>query len=270
MSTRLRGLYVTRGGGARPAVQFNAKAKPEDDAPAPTDDGRLATLQVEFSRFDSWYEIDDFWEGRFLERTVPGSFKRTIERSGGSIKVLFNHGFDMLTGDRPLTVPEILEERETSPYLEGPLWDTSYNRDLLPGLAAGAYGSSFMFEVLDESWDDNPGRSEHNPNALPERTIREVRLLEAGPVTWPANPESTAGVRMQSGTGWYLEQVEKVDPDRHAEAVRSFTAFRSLRGLASKTPAPGTAPARHVDGISAATRRRRLALIDMGVSSDPR
>lgn len=265
MTTKLRGLHVIRGGVGRPVVQTNAKKIEESgDAPA---DGRLATLQVDFSRFDSWYRNSDFWEGDFLERTVPGSFKRTIERTGSGVKILFNHGFDMLTGDRPLSVPELIEERADGPYLEGPLFDTTYNRDLLPGLRAGAYGSSFMFEVVDESWDDNPGRSEHNPDALPERTIREVRLFEAGPVTWPANPEATAGVRMQSGSAWYLEQLEQRDPDRHEQAVRSFTAFRAMRGLRTPTPAPGTAPARPVDGISAATRRRRLALIDMGVQA---
>lgn len=139
MTTKLRGLHVIRGGVGRPVVQTNAKKIEESgDAPA---DGRLATLQVDFSRFDSWYRISDFWEGDFLERTVPGSFKRTIERTGSGVKILFNHGFDMLTGDRPLSVPELIEERADGPYLEGPLFDTTYNRDLLPGLRAGAYGS---------------------------------------------------------------------------------------------------------------------------------
>lgn len=268
----MRGLHVIRSGASMSRLLSRPVQRAEgDDPPA---DGRLGTLEVDFSRFDTWYEIDSFWEGRFLERVRPGSFKRTIKNSGSSVKVLFNHGFDFNIGDKVLGVPELLEERPESPHLEAGLLDTSYNRDLLPGLRAGAYGSSFMFEVLGETWREEPGTSEHNPQGLPERDITEVRLFEAGPVTWPANPEATAGVR--SGVDWMADQVRRQrDQDRYDEMVRSFAAFRALHGLgdpsgsatppepAPKAPAPGDEPARHVEGVSAAVRRRRLALIDM-------
>lgn len=276
----IRGLYVIRGGVGVPRLAARADdTEPEGDTTAP-DDGRLGTLTVDFSRFDTWYEIDSWWEGRFLERTVRGSFKRTIgraKRSDGmfSTKVLFNHGFDFHIGDKMLAVPEVLEERDESPHLEGGLLDTSYNRDLAPGLRADAYGSSFMFEVTGESWDREPEASDYNPEGLPERTITEVRLYEAGPVTWPANPEATAGLR--SGTDWYADQLQQRDQEQFNELVRSFTAFRALNGLShpsrdGSTPppapgrtasAPGDLPARPVDGVSAAARARRLTLIDM-------
>lgn len=273
----MRGLMVIRGGAGVPklagAPGGSGAAGRRDDSDPPAD-GRLGTLEVDFSRFDVWYEIDSWWEGRFLERTQRGAFKRTIRNNGSSVKVLFNHGFDFSIGDKVLGVPEVLEEREESPHLEAGLLDTSYNRDLEPGLRAGAYGSSFMFEVLGEKWNREPGQSDHNPEGLPERTITEVRLFEAGPVTWPANPDATAGLR--SGMDWYAEQVQsRRDPDQYDELVRSFTAFRSLHGLGDrarsttppaaepKTSAPGNQPARHVDGVSATARRRRLALIDL-------
>lgn len=281
----IRGLYVIRSGAPVRASTKAARADADaGDVPA---DGRLGTLDVDFSRFDSWYEIDSFWEGQFLERTVKGAFKRTISahwraakgRGGDTVKVLFNHGFDYNIGDKPVSVPEVLEEREDSPHLEGPLFDTSYNRDLEPLLRAGAYGSSFMFEVLGEKWDREPEKSEHNPEGLPERTITEVRLFEAGPVTWPANPEATAGLRSASGTDWLLDQLQKRDADRREQLVADLAAFRARHGLRTlpdgrpatptstpappTTPAPGTEPARHVDGVSATARKRRLAIIDM-------
>lgn len=210
-----------------------------------------------------------------MERIVRGAFARTIKNNGPNVKVLFNHGFDMSIGDKVLGVPEVLEERADSPHLEAGLLDTSYNRDLLPGLRAGAYGSSFMFEVLGESWNREPGVSDHNPEGLPERSVTEVRLHEAGPVTWPANPAATAGVR--SGMDWYAEQVQlRRDREQLDELARLFTAFRALHGLGDvgtsttssttepKTSAPGDEdPARHVDGVSATARRRRLSLIGM-------
>lgn len=227
----IRGLHVIRSGIATPGLR-PVRAESEEPAEAPTD-GRLATLEVDFSRFDNWYEIDSFWEGRFLERVRPGAFKRTISRNGpAAVKVFFNHGFDPQIGDKVLGVPELLEERDGSAYLEAGLLDTSYNRDLLPGLRAGGYGSSFMFEVTAEAWDHEPEKSDYNPDGLPERSVTEVTLYEAGPVTWPANPEATSGVR--SGTDWMIERAQQRDADSHEDLVRSLAGFRAMHGL--RTP----------------------------------
>lgn len=268
----VRGLYVIRGGSMTAGVA--TRPRRDDTTGDVPDDGRLATLELHFSRFDTWYEIDSVWEGRFMESIKRGAFRKTMKERGNQVKVLFNHGFDPQIGDKALGVPEVLEERDDAPYLQAPLLDTSYNRDLLPALRSGAYGSSFMFEVLGEKWDMEPPRSEHNPDGLPERTITEVRLFEAGPVTWPANPEATAGVR--SGVDWYAEQLQRRDQDRYDELVRSFAAFRALVGLGTPaegaanpakptpaTPASDSRSDRHVEGVSAAARKRRLQLIGM-------
>ncbi|MGW3346788.1 HK97 family phage prohead protease [Nonomuraea rubra] len=269
----MRGLYVIRGGASKPAIRQGQRSAPA--ARADGDDGVMPTMFVEFSRFDSWYEIDSWWEGRFLERTIKGAFKRTINSLGpAGVKVLFNHGRDMQIHNKVLGVASVLEERDTSPYMEVPLLDTSYNRDLVPGLEAGAYGSSFMFEVIREDWNYEPGTSDHNPEGLPERTISEIRLFEAGPVTWPANPDATAGLR--SGADWLMDELAERDAAQYDELVRSYAAFRALHGLRTpseqdgpaapgtpdpKAPAPGTSPARHVDGLSAAARSRRMTLL---------
>lgn len=268
----MRGLHVIRGGASKPAIRA-VRSAPAARADAGGDE--MPTMFVEFSRFDTWYEIDSWWEGRFLERTARGAFKRTINALGpAGVKVLFNHGRDMTIHQKVLGVATVLEERETSPYMEVPLLDTSYNRDLIPGLEAGAYGSSFMFEVIREDWNHEPGVSDHNPEGLPERTITEIRLFEAGPVTWPANPDATAGLR--SGVDWLMEDLAERDRARYDDLVRSYAAFRALHGLRTpsepdgpaapdlptpKAPAPGRSPARHVDGLSAAARSRRMTLL---------
>ena len=225
----IRGIHVIRSGAALPSLRA-ARAESEADEATPAD-GRLATLEVNFSAFGNWYEIDSWWEGRFLERVVKGAFKRTIARNGDNVKVLFNHGFDFNIGDKILGVPELIEETDGFARLEAPLLDTSYNRDLLPGLRAGGYGSSFMFEVLSESWNHEPEASDYNPNGLPERSVTEVGLFEAGPVTWPANPEATSGVR--SGTDWMIERARDRDPEAHEDLVRSLAGFRAMHGLRS-------------------------------------
>lgn len=158
-------------------------------------DGGLGTLTGHFSVFDVWYEVDSVFEGHFMERVAPGAFRDTIAADRGAMRVTFNHGQDPQLGDKVLGPIEALEEDDTGARYEVPLLDTSYNRDLVPGLRAGLYGSSFRFTVADETWDRRPDRGGHNPQGLPERTITRARVMEFGPVTFPANGAATAGVR---------------------------------------------------------------------------
>ena len=251
----LRDLLVVRDR-LRPAVLERA-----DDGDADT----LGLMEVRFSPFNTWYEIDSLWEGRFLERTEKGAFTKTIREQGDRVKVLFNHGMDPQIGDKVLGVPADLREDDDAAVGDVPLLDTSYNRDLLPGLKRKAYGSSFMFRVIKDEWNDEPGPSEHNPDGIPERTIKEVRLYEFGPVTWPANPAATAGVR--SGTDDFYARLRERDPER---VERLAARVRQLRTPAAgqpilTDPGRGAAPIRtdepgstHSAGLTPRERRWRL------------
>lgn len=252
------------------SVAFRA----DDEADGTGDEG-LGLMDVRFSTFETWYEINSWWEGRFLERTVRGAFKKTISEHNKARNVnahqvitLFNHGMDYHIGDKILGSIESLSEESDSPLSVVRLFDTSFNRDLLPGLRAGVYGSSFMFRVVRDEWNNEPGVSEHNPEGLPERTLKELRVFEAGPVTFPANPDATAGMRCASGTDTYYEQLARRDPNRVAELRSKVTEFRTSRaGCAgdatqqtrdAATLSP-TAPAQasHPDGLAFAHQRRR-------------
>ena len=70
---------------------------------------------------------------------------------------------------------------------------TTYNRDLLPGLELGLYGSSFRFVVRSEDFDRTARRSDYNPDGLPERTILDAQVMEFRPVTYPQYGDATAG-----------------------------------------------------------------------------
>lgn len=203
----------------------------------------MPTMVVRFSVFDTWYEIDSFWEGTFLERTVKGAFKRTIKNNGDQVKVLYDHGMDFQVGNKVLGPIDDLREDPTGPVGEVPLFDTAYNRDLRPGLEAGVYGSSFRFRVLREEWVDEPEASDYNPKGLPERTIKEVRLFEFGPVTFPANPDSTAGLRCL--TDQYYERLRSRQP----ELVDELRA--RVIDLRTPTPAPAAIGGSDGDGPAA-------------------
>jgi HK97 family phage prohead protease len=185
----------------------------------PGSDG-MPVLFGHFTRFNEWTEIDSFWEGRFMERIAPGAFKKTFSEQRKLLRCLFQHGRDPYIGNKPLGPIRQLEEQREGPYYEVDMLDVDYCRSLVPGLREDLYGASFRMAVMREEIVKEPGRSKHNPEGIPERTIKEVRLFEFGPVTFPAYANATAGVR--SITDWYLDggltEFAHGDPDR----FRSF------------------------------------------------
>jgi HK97 family phage prohead protease len=159
----------------------------------------LPTLYGHFTTFDQWSEIHSYFEGDFLERTIKGAFSKTIKENRAGIRVLYDHGHDPQLGNKPLGPIDDLREEDFGPYYEVPLIDTDYNRGfVIPALDAGLLGASYRFRIIREEWNDEPGKSDHNPKGLPERTIKEARLYEFGPVTFPAFAGATAKLRSTS------------------------------------------------------------------------
>jgi HK97 family phage prohead protease len=172
----------------------------------------MPTLTGHFAVFNRWTEIDSFWEGEFLESIAPGAFARTFKNDRAGMRVLFQHGRDPIAGSKPLGPIEDLREDDQGAYYEVPLLDTSYNKDLLPGLRNGLYGASFRFRVMKEQVTEKPDASEHNPKGIPERVIQEAQVMEFGPVTFPAYADATAGVR--SLTDEFILEQFGMDADR--------------------------------------------------------
>jgi hypothetical protein len=173
----------------RSAPAFELRAAEADDG------GGMPTMVINFARFNEWVEIDSFWEGNFLEQFAPGSFKKTFREQRDSIRPIFQHGRDPVAGDKPLGPINDLREQPDGAWADVRLLDADYVRQIVPGLEAGVYGASFAFQVVREDVNLEPKKSDDNPGGLPERTVKEVRLREFGPVTFPAYPSTTAGVR---------------------------------------------------------------------------
>jgi len=203
----------------------------------------LPTLTGHFSVFNEWTEINSSWEGRFMERVAPGAFEKTFSENRKGMRVLFDHGKDPSIGNKVLGPIDVLRSDERGAYYEVPLFDTSYNRDLVPGLKAGSYGSSFRFKVMREDVERNPERSEHNPEGIQERTILEAKVMEFGPVAFPAYAGATAGVR--SLTDDYILDRLAEDPEKLAELLARLTGQNAP---STETPAvePPLTPERRV------------------------
>lgn len=226
-------------------------------------DGR--TIFGHFAVFDRWTEINSWIEGRFLERIAPGAFVDSFAGRGLGIRILLEHGHDPQVGNKPIAQPTVFREDEIGAYYEGRLLDAAYVRDLMPALEAGQFGASFRFRVLDETWDDNPGRSESNPEGLPERTIKRVDVMEVGPVTFAAYDAATAGLR--SSTDEFHEWLnDPIFVARFTERVGSKIVEQVLatlpadgRGDPTSSAADGVVDASRPDREHATHRRQWLA-----------
>lgn len=220
------------------------------------DDASSSYLEGHFAVFDQWTEIHSWYEGDFLERLQAGAFSKTIKENRDSIVCQFDHGYDMHVGDMPLGPFEELREDDEGVYYGVPLLDTDYNRDRILPLLQGRtidgrtfgslLGASFRFRVIKDEWDDEPGRSGHNPDGLPERTIKEVRLYEGGPVVFPAYAGATAGVRsMRCLTDHYLDRA------REARSRK----LDAPAGPTTGAPNPDEPPAEHSPSRSRSTEQ---------------
>lgn len=230
-----------------PAVRLRAADEGEDARPV---------LFGHFARFNEWTEINSWFEGNFMERIVPGAFRKTFKERRDQIRVLFQHGRDAELRDRPIAEPEELREDDDGAYHESRLFDGLPSL-IMDGLRAGQYGQSFKMEILREEFVEEPGASEHNPKGIAERSIKEIRLFEFGPVTFPAYGNTTPGVR--SLTDEFVFEWLAREPQRARELIGATDLSRAALTAATKQDAdkqdaPSTTDAAR-EGTSAQERR---------------
>jgi hypothetical protein len=192
--------------------------------------------------FNTWTEIDSYYEGHFLERVAPGAFDRSIEENGNRIRVLYEHGKDPELGNKPLGRWRSWRDDEGQRY-EVDLLRTTYNDGfIIPAAEAQQLGASFRFSVHGEDGEatERPMRStKWNPERLPERTLLDLDLYEMGPVTFGAYPDAGQGLR--SGTDDYYDRLLN-DPlflARFTERV----GVRVVERLLADAPADGRSEA---------------------------
>lgn len=181
--------------GISPGRLWRAARWLERDAPSPTKGG-FGTLIGYGAVFNQWKEVDDALEGHYLLRVAPGAFTNTIAESSGRVKCTVSHGHEPEFDYRSLGPVTRLEQDEHGLYYEVELLDSDDTRRLLPGLKAGLYRSSFTYDVLDEHLVKQPNPLDHNPGAIPELTLLEVRCSELGPCRSPAFKGTAAGIRL--------------------------------------------------------------------------
>lgn len=143
--------------------------------------------------YGEWAEVKSRVEGHFLERFAPGALAKTMAERSDRIRVLFEHGLDVLGGQTIAAIEEMRDEPDGA-YYRANLLD-GLPALLISGLRRGLYGSSVRYGPV--KWDRVrfPKRSEHNPEGLEERTVREGWVKEFSVTTFPVYAGATAHLR---------------------------------------------------------------------------
>ncbi len=121
----------------------------------------------------------------FREKIAPGAFKKTIKKE--DIRALFNHDDNFVLGRNTADTLELKEDKKglftrTTPP------DTQWAKDLLVSIDRGDItGMSFQFRTITDEYNMQDG------NLI--RTLKEVKLYDISPVTFPAYPDTSVSVR---------------------------------------------------------------------------
>ena len=135
--------------------------------------------------------------GWYNEKVDPGFFAGRLQ---DDIRSCFNHNENYVLGRNKAGTLKIEDQ-------PGGLWfavkppDTQYGRDLLVSIKRGdVTGCSFMFRTQKDLWIEETG-------TVPTRTLLECKeLIELGPVTFPAYPQTSVVARMSRGKA-LLEEI---------------------------------------------------------------
>lgn len=180
------------------------------------------TIAGHASVFDTPYEL---WG--FREQVSRGAFKKTLNEA--DVAALWNHDPNVVLGRNKSGTLRLSEDKDGLFY-EVDLPDTQAARDLYTLIERGdVYQSSFAFEIVREEWDYN---EDEEANDIPLRTIKEVRLYDVSPVTYPASPSTDVDVARA-----VRSLAECLGIETHeATTVPDLWALRTTADATTETP----------------------------------
>lgn len=214
------------------------------------DNGDGLTIDGYGAVFGSVTTIDS-WEGTFDEVIAPGAFRKSLRERTPIMQ--FDHGRHPLVGSLPLGRWDTVEEDAHGLHVVGRLsdnWLIEPFRDAIRD--GGITGMSFRFGVVRDEWTDKDGKKIRD-DELAEllwygagdrgpilRTLKEVKVSEVGPVTWPAYEATSVGVRAQ-GTVVDLGRLDLASVRGRSELARAVAIADSLAS-SSRTTATAAEP----------------------------
>lgn len=145
------------------------------------DDAESSVITGYAAVFNSWSEDLGF----FKEQIAPGAFRATIKN--GDIRALINHDPNLIIGRTKNGTVRLWEDDKGLGF-EVDLPETTYASDLRESIKRkDITQNSFGFQTIRDEWSGD-GR---------QRTLKEVKLFDISPVTFPAYKQTNVKLRLQ-------------------------------------------------------------------------
>jgi hypothetical protein len=163
---------------------------------------------------------EEFNTGWMIESIERGAFKKSIKKD--DVRALWNHNSDYVLG-RNKAGTLTLREDDKGLLVDISPPDTQWARDLSISIERGDVSQmSFGFEAVDVEWmrgeKDQPDR----------RILRQVRLWDVSPVTFPAYQDTDIAVR--SHEEWRKASPSPDDPPPTPWKTRLYQRKLKLLG----------------------------------------
>lgn len=234
-------------------------------------DGAPSELVGYAAVFDQWTAIQDFWGDAWLESIAPGAYAKTLAEA--DIRALWNHDTNVVLGrNRAGTLA--LREDATGLHVTIRPPDNEWGRPVLDAVRRGdVTGQSIAFQAIKEQWQRPEKKGD-----LARRTILEARLVDVGPVTFPAFAQTSVQARSQGaddagdmgviGQAFRLARLAEhgyaLDADERAQLGAAVAILRRVSAEPAGDGHSAAAQNGEPEGIhSAEARARRLKIIAM-------
>lgn len=181
------------------------------------------TLEGYAAVFNETVRIWDPFDGEYDERFKRGAFKRTI--ANRTPYLMLQHGRHPLMGPLPIGSIAELAEDSRGLHVRANLHDNWLVEPVRDAVASGSLsGMSIMFEPVQDERDESAD--------LPLITRTEVKLLELGPVVFPAYESTEVGVRSLADINDLRRVLTTKDVDEETPATSDEPASTPDTGSA--------------------------------------
>lgn len=154
----------------------------------------------------------------FRERIGRRAFTKALQND--DVRALINHDPNLILG-RTSAKTLKLSVDNAGLHANVVLPDTSYARDLSVNVKNGNItGGSFAFEVVNDSWNMEDIDGEETL----VRTVKEVKLYDVSPVTFPAYPATEGSASLRSLAEEWREKL--ITPQPPANAPVDLSRYR--------------------------------------------
>lgn len=132
------------------------------------------------------------WFDEWREVVAPGAFRKTLKEA--DIRALWNHDPNIVLGRNKAGTLEMKED-DIGLYTVIRPPDNEWGRPVLDAVRRGdVTGMSISFQVVKESVEHPKDGSQE----LPRRTIKEAKLFDVSPVTFPAFEQTDISARAKA------------------------------------------------------------------------